>query len=254
MKRTATLFETFDAYLSKRLTGRGLSNFEQMLESDTALQEALEAYKLVGQALTDDDSIAFRQKLIAIEGGFEHEKENSDRIKIKSVPLQKNNKTYWYVAATITVLMVVSSLMWKPKAENTTLFKANYLPYPTADITRGVKTHGKVLDKAMAVYKVEEYAKAIPLLEAQIQESPNDALLKLYLGNSYLNTNQENKALLLFKSIPKASNHYEDAQWFLGLIYLKIEKAEEAKKQFQGLSLYPNLYKAKALKILEVLE
>ena len=256
MKRTDTLFDKFDAYLNNRLAGDELSNFEQSLQLDGALQDELNKYKMIKLALEDTDSIKFRKKLMEIDAklALGQDTQDNDEGEVIALQTKKRNKINWRIAAAFVILMGLSASFWLFNPTNDNVFEDHYLPYPISDITRGAEATGNILLKIAPDYKKENYNKTIPFLEQQIALEPKNTLLKLYLGNSYLNTNQEKKAISLFNSIEKTDEYYSDAQWFLGLSYVKINNIQDAKIQFKELSGYPNLYKNKASEILETLD
>lgn len=241
-----------DDYLENRLIGRDLANFKKSLKFDAAFREELDKYRLLREALSDDDSIKFREKLISIDEKLTLEKANKGKV----MPIQPKTKKMinWRIAATFIILFGLSSFFWLLNPANENVFEDNYLPYPISDITRGVEANNNIPVKITLDYKNKNYQKTIPFLEKQINQDTKNALLKLYLGNSYLNTSHEKKAISLFNSIEKTNEYYDDAQWFLGLSYLKINKIEKAKIAFKDLTSHPNLYKTKALKILETLD
>ncbi|TSE03454.1 MULTISPECIES: tetratricopeptide repeat protein [Aquimarina] len=246
MKKNQELFENIDAYLNGNLVGADLELFENTLKLDTELQEEVEKYRLIKEALKDKDIINFREKLKDIDREIEEEK-------VREIQPKKSFKTYYRIAAIFIAIVGISSLFWIYQEPD--LYAQYYVPYPMNELTRSSEESTiEVLKEVSLQYKRKEYQKTIPVLERLIQEYPNDDRLKLYLGNSYLNTDQEEKAITLFQNIVKNDTLHNDALWFLSLAHVKTENNGKAITFLKELTSYENLYKKSAIDLLEELE
>ncbi|SHJ47079.1 tetratricopeptide repeat protein [Aquimarina spongiae] len=252
MERNQELFEKIEGYLNKTLSQEELTAFEKEVMASTALQEEVEKHRVLHETLSDTDTLAFREKLIRI----------SQEIKAEEQATSSGSSHYWKIAASIAVIIGVSALLWFSgfgKDQNEDLYATYYEPFPVEDTTRGEDTQGFV--DVLTEYSKGEYQQILPKLEEIVNAKQTDSLgnrsstnqFNLYLGNSYMNTNQEKKAILVFESIAKSSKYYENAQWYLGLTYLKLGKPTKTKSILEGLIQYNGVYKDKSVKLLEEL-
>jgi len=109
---------------------------------------------------------------------------------------------------------------------------------------------------AMATYDHKEYTQAIPLLQECLKKPSNSSYkntLELYLGLSYLEANQAEKAITSFQALAsKEGANQALAEWYLALTYLKIEQIEKAKKSLTKLKhKAKNPYQKKAMALLQ---
>lgn len=100
------------------------------------------------------------------------------------------------------------------------------------------------LNSAKNFYAKKEYKNAIPLYEKFLVQNPSgDALYqaKYELGESYFQTKDTTKALLVFQEVGARQNDYqEDAQTRIAQIYLSQDNYVEAKKYLEPLSVSGN--------------
>lgn len=245
MKRTQELFENIDAYLKGDLKGEDLELFENALRSDVRLQEEVKKYELVKDALKDEDIIKFREKLRDIDHEIEQEK-------ISATIPKKSFKQYYKIAAVFIAILGISSLLWLFNPLERDLYAEYYVPYPISELTRSNEvTTIAELKEVSGYYKRKEYVKTIPILETLTLKYPKNDKLRLYLGNSYLNTNQEEKAIYLFENVLHNDTFRNDALWFLSLTHIKEDNKDKAIILLKDLASYENLYKKSAIDLLE---
>lgn len=114
----------------------------------------------------------------------------------------------------------------------------------------GVKIDASELDEinlnsAKNYYAAKDYKKAIPLYEKYLTQNPaGDGLYQAQyeLGESYYQTANAAKALLVLQEVANVQNDYqEDAQTRLAQIYLEQNNTNEAKKYLEPLSNSTNV-------------
>ncbi len=245
------LYETIGDYLNSRLEGEDLKTFQDKLKTDKALQEEVEKHQLIQNALKDKESIDFRKKLMQMDAELKESK-------TEEKPVKKMPWRYWKVAATVLILLGLSSLLYfqNQNSQTENLFASYYTPYPMGDLTRGeyqFTAKDSILKELAQYYNNKNYQKVIGILKDKIKTNPDDQL-KLYLGNSYLNVSQENKAIAIFQSIHEESQFYSDAQWFLALTHVRNGDKINALSILEKLSTSTNLYTGKAFQLKEVLK
>ena len=114
----------------------------------------------------------------------------------------------------------------------------------------GVRIDASELDEinltsAKNYYAAKDYAKAIPLYEKYLTQNPTGEGLyqaQYELGESYYQTANAAKALLVLQEVANVQNDYqEDAQTRLAQIYLEQNNTNEAKKYLEPLSNSTNV-------------
>jgi len=246
MKRTQELFEKIEGYLAEELSNDEVIAFEKEMAMDTELKEEVDKHRDLHRVLQDTDTLRFREKLQKISA------------ELKEEELAKKNTTsyfsYFKIAASVIVIIGAGTLLWNnfnTKNAFSDLYLSYYEPYPVEDITRGETTSN--LSVVMNNYTKGDYDRVIPELQ-EIPPSSISEQLRLYLGNSYLNTNNEREALKQFEIISDTGKYYEDATWYRALTYLKLGENKESSEVLEKIIEYNGIYKESAEKLIEELE
>lgn len=245
MERSQELFEKIEGYLNQTLTPEEQTAFEKELLASTALQEEVEKHRVLHETLSDTDTLAFREKLARISQEIKEEEQQES---------SSGFSKYWKIAAAIIVLIGVSALLWIPNfapIQGGGLYATYYEPFPVEDTTRGEDTQD--FAEVLTAYSKGEYQQILSQLE-EITNAKDSNQFDLYLGNSYMNTNHEKKAIPIFESIAKTSKYYENAQWYLALTYLKLGDKKQVISILKELVEYNGVYKDKSVKLLEDLQ
>ncbi|WP_109301763.1 lipopolysaccharide assembly protein LapB [Aquimarina sp. AU474] len=236
MERTQEIFEKIEAYLNNTLSQEERSVFEKEMEQDSELRTEVDKHKVLHDVLSDTDTLAFKEKLVKI----------SEEIKAEGTRSGSWFSQHWKMAATIAVILGIGSILWfnaNRTNENQKLYAAYYEPFPIEDTTRGESTND--LGDALLHYAKGEYDRVITTLE-ELVHIPDQEQLSLYLGNSYMNTGEEQKAIDIFKNIDNNSKYYENAQWYLALTYLKLGDTKQLKPLLTAIINYNGVYKESA--------
>lgn len=241
MERTPEIFEKIEAYLSQSLPKDELLKFEAEIAKNIELQNEIEKHKSLHEVLGDKDTLAFKEKLTDISKKIKEEKTTSSFFSAK-----------WKVAATIIVVVGIGSFLWYTSTVQNKaldLYASYYEPFPVEDVTRG-ESNTK-FKQVIKNYNNQEYSEVIIALE-------NIANLKdeftLYLGNSYIKTDQEQKAIVQFEKIQKNSKYYENSRWYLALTNLKLGKIKKTISLLEEIIGYNGIYKSSALSLKEALQ
>lgn len=252
MKRTQQLFERIEEYLNETLPQDELESFNNEISVNPQLREEVEKHRDLHRVLSNTDLLDFRKKLQKVSDEIKEEKETFNIKKKRITPFFTN----WKVAASIVSIIGIGTLMWnnfiKPSGTIGDLYTENYIPYPVEDVTRGKETARDHWDTVMFHYAKGDYADVVSKLENMGTMSHLEQL-KLYLGNSYLNTGRAKEAILQFGTIADTSKYYEDAIWYKALAYLKIGQTTETSQILKEVIKYNGIYKSNAKKLLKEL-
>ena len=246
MKRTQELFEKIERYLAKELSNDEILAFEKEMAMDQELKEEVDKHRDLHQVFQDTDTLKFREKLQKISA------------ELKEEELAKKNSTSYFsylkIAASVIVILGVGTLLWNnfnKKDKFSDVYLSYYEPYPVEDVTRGEAISN--LSMVMNNYTKRDYDKVI----LELLEIPPSAIseqLRLYLGNSYLNINNEKEALKQFEIISDTSKYYEDATWYRALTYLKLGENQESTVILEEIIEYNGIYKESAEKLINELK
>ncbi len=245
MERTPALFEKIEDYLAGSLSKEEAIAFEEEMALNASLSEEVEKHRMMHEVLMDRDTLDFKNKLKQISKQIKEE----DKLMVK----KKTPVFFFKIAASIVCLLGAGSVLWysmNTEKQTQDLYGAYYAPFPVEDNTRGESSdevQGIISHYTKGIYDSVVFAlEKYPSLRKQ---EP----LSLYLGNSYLNTNQEEKAILEFKSVDNKKYH-EVAQWYLSLAYLKLNKTTKVEELLIEIIGYDGTYKNRATELLKMLE
>ncbi|TXF78946.1 tetratricopeptide repeat protein [Chryseobacterium sp.] len=113
----------------------------------------------------------------------------------------------------------------------------------------GVKIEASEIDEinlstAKNYYANKDYKNAVPLFEKYLTQNPTGEGLyqaKYELGESYYQTQNSTKAVLVLQEVAGVQNDYqEEAQTRLAQIYLSLNNSSEARKYLEPLANSPN--------------
>jgi len=245
MERTQELFEKIESYLAGDLSDPEVAAFENDMEVNPALKLEVEKQRELHRVLSDPDTIKFRQKLKRIAAEVKEE----EAIAAKRVPV-----AYWKIAASIIILFGVGTLLWNTVNKEDSfseLYALYYTPYPAEGVTRGTAANNSAA--IVKSYAKGDYEKVISELSGTALLSESEQF-RLYLGTSYLNTGQEEKAIAQFQKISDTSRYYEYANWYRALTYLKQEDPKTASDILKIVIAYDGVYKENATQLLKKIE
>lgn len=101
------------------------------------------------------------------------------------------------------------------------------------------------LGAARGFYSQKDYKKAIPLYETYLTKNPSGAAryqAQFELGDSYYQSNQQAKALVVLQEVAQVQNDYQgEAQTRVAQIYLAQGKTEEAKSYLEAIAKSSNV-------------
>jgi tetratricopeptide (TPR) repeat protein len=180
------------------------------LASELALQKDMEAF-----LRKQTQRAALRDQLQAVGGEFFQPAEKAEPGRIVSLPRRQTLRWVIGIAATVTLLLVARFLL-QPN-----LYDQFAQHPPLAMIEKSNEAQDN-LAAMEAAFNQQDYARALPLLEAYQRQKPEDLQVELYLGICWLETQQYAKANTVFQKISQTESSFKDyGQWYLALSYLK---------------------------------
>ena len=217
-------------YLDHDLSDKEMKRFEADLEVSPELQDDLELYREIDEALADTEVLDFRDQLTDLR------RETRKSGRAEKVP--KRFTKPWHYAATAAIALILAiglaSILDRPLT-NKDLLKKYYKPYEVALINRSNNTTlDLMLKNAEILYQKGEFEEAAKYFEMVLEEQPNLAGTNLYAGISYYELQRYRDAEnSLNKVIEHNDNLYiEQAEWYLGLCFLAMDENDRARRQF----------------------
>lgn len=231
MERKTSYSKFIDRYLDGELNDSEKQWFENEILTDSDLAKDLELHREVNDAIRETDVLKFRHKLDKIHATIEPEYQQSLTQKVI------RSKYSRIAAASIVILFAVGMLMGNMPGQpvNTDkLFQQYYEVPEISGLARSDLAIDKLYLEAIACYADKQFTEAVNLFEQVVQIDKNNMKAHLAAGISNIETNQPIKAEKSFETVieHKDNLYVDQANWYLGLCYLKMNNLENAGKQF----------------------
>jgi len=234
-----------DEYITGRLKGEKLKEFEMELAVNRNLQMKVEFSRNLREAVLGSEEQELRNKLTIVH----KEHRNSNKIKLLVAS---------FIAAASILIAIGFYFTGSNSKMPSHIFAQYYKPFqPMVEVRNAQWPNIATIDsKILSQYTTKERNVAITSLEKFLETNPNNTQAVLMLACCYLETEQFELSESLLKQIIESNNepfYAETAQWYMALALLKQEKAIEAKELFTSIASSNGYYSAKAKAISELL-
>ena len=158
-------------------------------------------------------------------------------------------------AAVLGVFVIVRSLL--PSCDTEKLFASYYQPMDAVSpVTRSMNdVQAGSLISAIGSYKKGDYRNAASGFEETIKNDPSSISACFFLGLTQIELNNYNQAITRLSDVVNNQGEYmKEAQWYLGLAYLKTGDKKKASECFEYLSKSEGFYHDRSEKILRRLK
>ncbi len=239
-KKTSTL--QIDEYLYDTLSKNELLDFKDMITHDKELADELHFQEEIFEAIKDERKRDIRETLNQI-----HSDANKPRLNIYSWKLQA-------VAAAVVILLVSGGIIgdfYANKPINQELYSEYFSPENALLSVRSQETFNTKVKEGMYYYEQEKFTEAISFFLSE----PDNLLGKLYTGFSLMKLEKFEQAESPFTEIidNKDNLFVDQAEWNLGLCYLRSGKTTKAESLFARISDGNTIYNKDANQILREL-
>lgn len=220
-------FEHIEKYLNNNLDAKEEEQFKLRLQTDTEFQSKVEEIKTI---LTGIETQALKEQLNLFHEDFEKDTVNT---KIKNPKVHALNWKRLLVAAVI--IIAAGSFWFLTGNTNERLYAKYFSPDPGLPTTMSNSDNYEFYE-AMVTYKQGDYHTAITKWEALQRSKPNNDTLNYFIGVAYLANENETNAILYLEKVIKNPEFVfvNDANFYLGLAYLKTKNIEKAKARLQN--------------------
>jgi hypothetical protein len=242
------LYLKLEDFLDGHLTEMELNSFLKELENNEALSKELKLRLEVNQLIKDKGFKELRDKL-TIQLNYP---ESKNPIFI----LGKDFLKTWHLAAASFALILVVGGLWyilsnKPYSTEKLVSKYYKPAHPILQIRSVEVNNDDALSSAFKHYKENDYTNALKFFNS----IENQITAKFYSGVCYIELEQFDQAIDVFTYIINDNDNLfvEQANWYLGLIYLMDNQKSSAIDQFTKISKGEGFYTAQANEIIKYL-
>lgn len=223
-----------EKYFEGDLDEKGLSIFQEKLESDAAFAEAFRMEEDIMAGIEMFGNEELRKQLEKIG------EEESGGAKIKNI--NAGRRRWLWGAAAVFALAVVGRFVLGRNEKTTEELYAEYAVHDFSFTEQS--SGGNDLAEAEKYLKRSEYAEAKTVLNKYLRENPEDVQARMALGISHLELGESAEALSIFKKTevetPALKN---DAIWYVALAFLKKGDVKSTKEELKKISQNSARYK-----------
>lgn len=208
--------EEFERFLMQRMNGAEETTFTKKLENNASLKKQFKQFKTLFKAIEEE---ALRRQMEKFHEGVE-----------QKGMAKKSNFSKYRIAAGVAILISVGIWFFNRPSENERLFQEYFTPDPGLPTVMGSDNNFKFYE-AMVDYKQGNYDVAIAKWQKLLEKKPENDTLNYFLGAAYLANKQHDKSIMFLKKVANSNNYFSnDAKKYLGLIFVKQNKIEQAKQ------------------------
>ncbi|MDW3192467.1 MAG: hypothetical protein R8G66_08880 [Cytophagales bacterium] len=157
------------------------------------------------------------------------------------------------IAASILLIGIISVLQFQGPPPSQQLFDQYFDPYPVMSIVRGSNDNSANPLRMYAEGKYEQFIDKLTKGDA-VTNQQRTAQLQLALGNAYLVLAQPEQAIKTLSEIEIGDDHFLDAQWYLALANLQLQRFEAANEYLLKLTTEPSFYRSSAKKLIAAIQ
>ena len=157
-------------------------------------------------------------------------------------------------AAMIATLLLVKTL--RPTANPEYLYTEYYKPLNAYSFnTRNGNTVVDRFSDAVELYKQGQYNSASTIFSDLMIKEPNVIANRFFKGITLMELGDYDQAIILLSNVISSNGEYKkEAQWYLGLVYLKTGETKKATSYFNELAKAKGYYQSPAQDLLNRLK
>ena len=221
-------YSLIEKYLSKKLEGAELENFEAQLQRDPELKAELDLHRQLSETLKGEKVHELRNVLNEVNENWETPATTVDTAKVVNF----NFRRVLSIAAAVALLFIGFNWFFNNNFSSQEIYASNFEPYVMVFDQRSANpSEVSPLDEAIALYHNKDFGTSADAFEKLLAEDQENMIYIFYVANARLANQETDKAIGLFKKIIKANdlNFVEQSRWYLALAYLQKDDTENAK-------------------------
>ena len=207
--------ELIAQYLINKLSESEKKEFDLLMVTDSEFSEEVSFQENLKTAIGFEERIKLKRQLQDFEKDEKH----------------TVNYNKWYIAASIVLLLGVSSFWFLSTSINAEkLFVENFEPY--RNVVQPIVRSDSKMDlktKAFTAYETGSYDMALMHFNELLKEK-NEEIILFYKANVLLKIDKTSEAITVLEQNLKTSDSLDDKNsWYLALANLKMKNIDEAK-------------------------
>ena len=234
---TEEKYERIEQYLSGKLEGDALVDFEQQLRNDAALQNEVDLHREIEENLKGEKIHQLRDVLKTVDKKWQAPSTDVQTTEVKPTNRLKYIRGMVLMAASFLLLFFAYQTYFSASQElEPNLFAANFEPYKMILSERSElndSTNIVVLNRAITAYRNQDYAAGATIFQSLQNQYPKIIAYHFYKALSLLGNGETAAAIEAYEQILKTPKHFftEQSEWYLALAYL--QKGDEAATKTQ---------------------
>lgn len=239
--------EKFEKYVKGELQEGELWEFKTLLETNAELAAEFSLYQQVEQSVKNSKK---NRVFDTLENIHQQNQTNKSHKRI----YLRSSRVFAAAASILILLAAGIGLIWMQSHQSTNAIFTQYFEPETAAFN--VRSSNSSIEQpvlqGMQYYELHDYDAALEMFD----KAPNNLMGKLYGGLSLMELGDFDKATAKFQAIIQHNDNLfiDQAQWYLGLCYLRTSKQKQAVEMFTSIADQNGVFKTKAQKILRELD
>lgn len=218
-------FEIIEEYLLGNLPAEEKEVFEQRLGEDAVFKKEFDVMKAIFQSA----EMSAKDKMkIDFENIHQRNFQTSKQAKSKIISIRPVYK----IAASVLLLISCALAFWLLSNKSIDIpqdqLYANYFEPTELSFSYRGDDSNEVLETLQELFNTKDYPEFIDQLAAYNPDKDRDPALILAKGQAHLELDQFTRADEEFKSLLANPLYKDQANWYLGLMYVKQNKNAEA--------------------------
>ena len=236
--------QLIEDYLNQDLTATEIEDVKERLKSDPQFKAHMEIVRDLPDAMNVDTE-GFKHDLKKVMQSVETAPTRVRRLQLRGI--------IWAVAATAAIVLAVNFLVQDSSPDQ--LF-AQHFNLPAENIS--VRSNGSVeesLTKGLEAYSAEDHDAATANFERYLADHPDEEAVRFFYSMSQVANEDYPAAEENLRRVEQRGGTYStSAKWYLGLVYLKLEKLDAASEYFEELASTQGTYQERAKGLLAALK
>lgn len=229
--------EQIEQYCEGKMSQAEKSAFEAELLLNEGLNEELELYRKIVDSFKITKEDSIRANLRQIDVELD-----------KNMPVKANGsfsknkyRNYFAIAASIAIFIGLASYFVFFYTSTDKLIASFEVEEPGLPVLMGGSTN-IIYDDAMSAYQQNDYPTSLTILQNLFKENPTSDTLNYFIGIIYAKTKKTNDAIPFFENVMLNVNSIFrlKASYQLGLCYWRTNDNYKAREIFQQISLDNN--------------
>lgn len=228
METENTLFLRIESYLDSQMGEAERLAFEQEMHTNLGLSQEVQLQRDTRALLQLHSQHSYKQMLTDYDVELTEAEVPTTKEKIVQ-PLWR--QTWFRAAAGFAFLLIAAYGLLYMQFNNRSIGRDAFSPYKNAMTVRHSDAQiNALLKKGLEAYGAGQYEQAIHSF-SQLPQDSSQVLARLYLGISYLATDQPEAASIELQAVKELSSPIqENARWYLILAQLQLNEQESAMK------------------------